>query len=213
MDFRQIAKALIPVAFESTKQEFRVRPAQVSAITRQIRRLGHDATYEFPTPKARDAFLYAALRYLDPLPHEELLVAVGARRGSARAAGAALRRMHRVVGDVASVTLTQSVIDLVASAVDTPGGEIVLVHNHPSCLEKSIIRNVIGWTPIPSDQDRRLAAALLTPRLRGMLTSARPASLKWYLVDEGEMAEFLLPAIDDIELVAERAIADFTREH
>lgn len=61
---------------------------------------------------------------------------------------------------------------------------------------KSAIGSVLGWRPSASAQDRNLATSFLQSRVGHLLHSERPSSLKWYLVDEGEVGEFVLPTLD-----------------
>lgn len=193
-----LLKAAVVAALEPEKEWFTNRPAQVGAITKVLRTLRHDERKRFASPKGRDDFLWAALNYLAPLPHEELLVAIGSRRGNRRSSGAALRSVHRTVGTRASVTPTPFVRALVDAELEREGAEVILVHNHPSNVVKSALQLVVDWRPVPSDADRNLARALLGQRLEHVLTAARPSSLKWYLVDEGRLGEFFLPAADEL---------------
>jgi hypothetical protein len=196
--FLELAKAAAVSALEPVKDRFRVPPGQSGAITRTLRGTAHDETSEFARPKARDAFLLAAWRYLKPLHHEELLVAVGTRRGQGRSAGARLVKVHRVAGSVDRVALTPKLRFLLDEYLDREGGEVVLVHNHPRNPLKSFINELVGWRPIPSAQDRDLALSFLQDRLEHCLMAHRPSSWKWYLVDEGQIAEFVLPTLDVI---------------
>jgi hypothetical protein len=54
------------------------------------------------------------------------------------------------------------------------------------------------WKPIPSGSDRDITMALLSSRIGHLLTSAWPSSFKFYLLEEGRMAEFLLPSPDPL---------------
>lgn len=192
----EIVKNAAIAALEPTKDRFRTRSGQLGAITKVLRSLGHDELREFASPKGRDDFLWATANYLAPLGHEELIVAIGSRRGQARSAGASLRRVHRTLGQRDRVTLTPKLVDLLEQNLEREGAEVVLVHNHPPNLWKTAIRATIGWRPVASTPDRALATRLLQTRLAHLLTSSRPSSLKWYLFDDGELGEFLLPPAD-----------------
>ena len=200
----ELAKAAAVSAFEPLKTEFRVPRGQPGVITKALRRMPHDETREFSAPKAREAFLLAAYRYLTPLDHEELVVAVGSRRGRGRSAGARLVKLHRVVGSADRVALTPKLRFLLDEYLDLEGGEVVLVHNHPRHPVKSFINEHIGWRPIPSAQDRELALSFLQTRLEHCLTVGRPSSWKWYLVDESQIAEFVLPTLDALAALMQK---------
>jgi AAA family ATP:ADP antiporter len=47
-----------------------------------------------------------------------------------------------------------------------------------------------------SAPDRDLALAFFRSRVGHFLTATRPSSFKWFLIDEGELAEFTLPTLD-----------------
>jgi len=202
-----LLKGAAAAALEPEKRGFRIRPGQVGAITRTLRAIGHDETREFSSPKGRDDFLWATANYLAPLEHEELIVAIGSRRGSRRAAGACLRRVHRVVGQRDNVPVTPALSALLENELQRDGAEILLVHNHPRHLIKTAIGHVVGWRPLASDADRALAQRVLQGRVAHLLTSARPSSFKWYLVDERQIGEFVLPPFDTLHAWVQRVVA------
>src|SRR5690349_12364123 len=109
----EYGKAAVIAALEPEKEWLRVRPAQVRAALRVLRKVPHDGLLEFASPTGRDDFLEAARKYLQGLDHEELLVAFGTRRGSARNAGASLRRVHRTVGTRSNVPVTDTLRALI----------------------------------------------------------------------------------------------------
>jgi hypothetical protein len=127
-----VGKAAAVAALEPRKTDFRIRSAQVGAITKTLRALGHDEVGAFASPKGRDDFLWATANYLELLDHEELIVAFGVRRGRPRAAGACLRRVHRSIGERDSVALTPRLLSLLETALRQDGAEILLIHNHPA---------------------------------------------------------------------------------
>lgn len=194
-----LLKAATMAALEPEKKTFRVRPGHPGAITRLLRELGHDERKRFASPKGRDAFLLAATRYLTSLPHEELLVAFGSRRGGRRSSGVSLRSVHRTVGQHGSVTPTSYLLGLVDHELEREGAEILLVHNHPDNLVRSALTAVVGsWKPLASDADRQLAQTFLLRRKDHLLTAGRPSSLKWYVVENGRLGEFFLPSADTL---------------
>ena len=194
----ELGKAALVANLEPIKSGFRTRPPHVAAITKRLRTLGHDQVGQFATPKGRDDFLLATARYLAPLRHEELIVAIGDRTSGGRNGGARLTRVHRTVGNIDSVPLTPRLLDLIEPELQRDSAEIGLVHNHPPNLVKSFIRQAVGWRPLASAADRKLATALSCSRIGHFFRSPRPSSLKWYLVDEGELSEFFLPSFDDL---------------
>jgi hypothetical protein len=205
----EFGKLAVVASLEPLKDSFRTRPGQLGAITRTLRNLRHDEVRDFSSPKGRDDFLWATANYLEPLDHEELIVAFGSRRGRHRSAAACLRRVHRTVGTQGSVALTLGLLQLLDEYLAREGAEVVLVHNHPSHLLKTVMRHTIGWRPIASSQDRNLAVSFWQSRVGHFLTASRPSSFKWFLLDEGELAEFPLPTLDT--LLAWAALAQKAR--
>lgn len=183
---------------EPDKQRFRVQPAHVAAITRTLGKLDHDQVVPFKTAKGRDTFLWAAQKHLKPITtHEELLVGFGRRRGPARNAGASIEFIYRAVGERTRVSVTKRLIGLLETQLTKDRAEVILVHNHPVHLVWAAVRELVGdWKPLPSGSDRDIAMALLSSRIGHLLTSAGPSSFKFYLLDEGHMAEFVLPSPD-----------------
>jgi hypothetical protein len=106
--------------------------------------------------------------------------------------------VHRSVGTRDSVALTPALIALLDDYLARVGGEVVLLHNHPGNLVKRFIRQTIGWRPIASVPDRDLALKFFRSRVGHFLTARRPSSFKWYLLDEGEVAQFVLPTLDTL---------------
>jgi len=194
----ELGKLAVVASLEPVKESFRTRPGQVGAITRTLRALGHDEVRDFSSPKGRDDFLWATANYLESLNHEELIVAFGSRRGRDRSAAACLRRVHRTVGTESSVAVTTKLLRLLDEYLAREGAEVALVHNHPSNLLKTVVRHTIGWRPIASRQDRNLALSFWRSRVGHFLTATRPSSFKWFLLDEGELAEFPLPTMDTL---------------
>jgi hypothetical protein len=190
----------VVAGLEPDKNKFRVRRGHVGAITRTLSRIDHDEVKPFASPKNRDDFLWAACRHLDPIDtHEELLVGFGTRRAPARNAGAQIKFVYRAVGEKARVAITPRLVSLLETQLTKDRAEVVLVHNHPGHPVRSFIRNMLEDSkPLPSGSDRDIATSLLQSRVGHLLASAWPSSFKFYLLDEGRMAEFLLPSPDGL---------------
>lgn len=192
----ELGAGAVLASLERPKDVFSLRRGQVGAITKMLRRLEHDEVADFATPKGRDDLLWATANYLTPLRHEELIVAVGVRRGRARSAGASYRRIHRTVGTRGRVQPTPKLLRLLEAELEHDGAEVALIHNHPANPIKTVVSKTVGWRPIASTADRQLAAWFLQARLDHLLTARRPSSFKWYLVDDDRVAEFTLPPAD-----------------
>jgi hypothetical protein len=196
----RLAAHRLVAEFEPDKDSFRVRPGHVGAITKTLSRIDHDQVKSFRTPKGRDTFLWAARRHLDPIAtHEELVVGFGMRRGPARSAAARIDFVYRAVGERTRVTVTEKLIALLETQLTKDRAEVILIHNHPVHPVHAVVRELVGdWKPLPSTSDRDIAMTLLASRVGHLLTSAWPSSFKFYLLDQGHMAEFLLPSPDPI---------------
>ena len=141
--------------FEPVKESFRVRPASVGATTRVLRSTPPDAVSVFASAKGRDAFLLAASRYLCSMSdHEELIVAFGRRHGPNRNSPSRLEGVRRGVGGRSQVSLTPTITAIIDRYLATPQGQVLIVHNHPPNDVKGLLSLILGWWPLPSDQDR-----------------------------------------------------------
>ena len=194
----RLAAHRLVAGLEPDKVRFCIRPAQVAPITRTLNKLAHDEIQAFRTPKGRDTFLWASMRHLAAIStHEELVVGFGTRRGRARSAGAKIEFVYRAIGERGSVVVTERLIGLLGTQLAKDRAEVVLIHNHPVHPARAALRELVGdWKPLPSTSDRNVAMALLTSRIGHVLTSAWPSSFKFYLLDEGRLAEFFLPSPD-----------------
>jgi hypothetical protein len=198
------AKAAIPelaaqglvALFEPVKMSFPGHPAKSAAVTRAIRRTEPDGVTKFRTAKGREDFLWSALSYLSPIRgHEELLMAFGRSHGRDRSSPSRLEGVWRGVGDARSVRLTPRAEGIIRERLAMDRGQVILVHNHPPNLIKTIMAKTLGWRPIASETDRETALLRnLSTFLRDPTTGFGTA-LRWYLVDEGEMSEFYLPSL------------------
>jgi hypothetical protein len=131
--------------------------------------------------------------------HEELLVGFGKRRGRARNAGARIEFVYRAVGDPSRVAVTRRLIALLETQLTRERAEVLLIHNHPRHWLKTVVRDLLDdRKPMPATSDRNVAIALLSSRIGHLLSSAGPSSFKFFLLDEGSMAEFLLPSPDGL---------------
>jgi hypothetical protein len=171
--------------------------AQVGVITKAIRRARNDELVPFPTPKGRSDFLVAAHRYLAAIAdHEELIAAFGRCLGTHTNAASRLTHIWRGVGDRGSVRFTPHLIELINDQLNLTNGEVLLVHNHPDHALKSVLNHFELWRPIPSSQDRNTAMIHNIDVLQRQLSRRSIAKVRWFLVDEGELAEFRLPSIE-----------------
>ena len=186
-------------AFEPIKEKFVVRPGQVGAITRTIRSLEHNEIKRFASPKGRNDFLWSTTRYLEELgDHEEMLVAIGRRRGQDRTSPSMLEGVWKGIGDQHSVSFTPLITDLIGKQMGVDHGDIIVVHNHPRYDVKTLLSLFVGWRPLPSSQDREVAFRANLSAFANYLNRGQGAVFRWYLVDEGELLEFFLPSIERI---------------
>jgi hypothetical protein len=170
---------------------------QVGAITKTIRRTADDECVRFATHKGRSDFLVAVHKYLGPIAdHEELIAAFGHRLGTHSNASSRLTHLWRGLGDRRSVAFTPRLTELIYRQLDLRDGEVLLVHNHPGHAVKSILNFIGLWRPIPSSQDRNIALTLNFEALQRQLSNRSIARLRWFLVDEGRLAEFRLPSVE-----------------
>ena len=169
--------------------------ANTAAVTAALRRAPHDTLYRFPRPKSRSAVLAAVRNYLAGInDHEQLVVTFGRAHG----AGARFEGFWIGHGGRSQVGLSPLALQTIDRQLRVDGAEILVVHNHPEHDLKTLLRLLVGWRPLPSGQDRDTAFAHNMRTWRVLAESGSWACFKWYLVDEGEIAEFYLPSIEKI---------------
>jgi hypothetical protein len=192
--------------FESAPFALRHRPENAARVTRAIGATSADAFARFKPAVGRNDFLVAALRHLSEIQeHEELLIAMGRRRGTDAAAPSALEGMWRGRGTRGQVGLAPEARDLIDKQVGVvPNAEMIFVHNHPRHDLKSLLAFLVGWKPLPSSRDRDTALAF---NVRAALStvSGVPSAFRFYIVDEGELSEFFLPSVETFVGLFEKA--------
>lgn len=202
-----IAKNALLSAFEPRLEKLSIRPANVGAITRTIRDAGHDQFMELRQPKGRNDFLCAAYKHLRNLDHEELFVALGRRRGSKRNAGSQLSHIWRGVGTKTEVEFTPAICHAIDNAMKQKRGSILIIHNHPPYDLKTMLSLILGWIPLPSPRDRAVASYYNLKSFVNRLKGTGSPALRWYLVDDGELAEFFLPPAEIFERILQEILA------
>lgn len=153
---------------------------------------GHDFVQAFRTPKTLDDVLWAGYRHLRELDdREELVVALGQRRGSSATAPLRFDGLWRGIGDRSTSTFTPLARSIVRRQVmDVSGGCAVVIHNHPPHDLRTLFSLFLDWTPLPSSTDRETALASDMAAWRRWFETGHDGSFKWYLVEEGRMREF-----------------------
>lgn len=195
-----VAKHAVLAAFEPKPVTLKSRPANVAAVSRAILGLGHDEFVQMKSPKGRNDFLVAAQNHLRCLKeHEELLVAFGRRKGATRSAASRLTHLWRGKGTADRVDFTPALLHALENASRDEAGSVLLVHNHPKFDVKTLFSMIAGWTPLPSSTDRMVALHYNLNWIKNVLTGRGGATMRWYLVDEGHLAEFYLPPVEFFE--------------
>lgn len=181
------------------------QPSNGAVVTRALRNARPDSLTKFAKSKSRSAILLAAKNYLSSkTDHEELVVFFGKRRGD----GAVFEGFWLNRGDRSGVGFTRLALSTIQGVVMNDRSEIVIVHNHPPNDLKALLASWFGWRPLPSSADRETALAHNVPTWVWLLSDGFGPRLKWYLVDEGEIAEFYLPSVERCLELA-RAFAGF----
>lgn len=196
----ELAESRVIAELEPKKAGFLVRRGHVGAVVRALRGAPHDAVLRFRTAKGRDTFLYACLCHLSHVQDcEWLIVGLGRRRGVGPERPSAIEGMWIGRGDAASVAFTPLAQSLVRQQMEiVRNGEVLVVHNHPPHPIKWVIRQIVGWTPLASRQDRRTAHAAHAAMFRRIACGHHAGHIRFYLVDEGELKEFFLPPLETL---------------
>ena len=184
--------------FEPTIEKVRIRPARVGWVTKALRATPHDGFALLPKSVGRENFLYAAWKHLVELDdHEELVVGLGRRHGPRSTSPSRIEGLWRGVGGRGSVSFTPLALQAIQNQAKVERGDILVVHNHPPHLLKSFLSGLFGgWKPMPSSGDRNTAFAHDLRALGALMKGQGNAGFRWYLVDEGRLAQFFMPSTE-----------------
>lgn len=181
----------------------RLKRSNATAVTRAIRATSNDDFVRFASPKSRSAVLLGAFSYLARInEHEEAILALGRKHGT----GARFDGLWRRAGDRAGVTLSERAIDVMEKHLAVANGEVLVIHNHPGADFKTWWRTLFGWRPLPSSADRDTALSYNLAAIRRLIAFGHTTRFRWYLVDEGQIAEFFLPSVEKSIAVLERVV-------
>lgn len=197
--------------FEPMPASLAYRPDHARLVRSAIDGLGHDAFALFPETIGRNAFLAAAFAHLARIrDHEELLVAFGTRLGERDESPSRLTGLWRGSGGHDQVGMTPMLRDIVAKhAGNVERSEILFVHNHPEHDVKSLVRFLLGWTPLASSPDRNTAVGMnLNAALRSLFGQA--SHHRFYLVDEEMLGRFWLPSVETFMTILRDLKVDFS---
>lgn len=171
--------------------------AKAAKLARRLRRAHHDEYFALPEPVGRDTFVEACRRVLGNLDREVAIVGMGRRLGAARRRPSRITHAWVSVGGKDSVALTDRGRALVRAQVSTvERGETLVVHNHPPAWWRIILAEIVGWEPLPSLLDREEAGRRHRDSLREFLQHYHDGFYRFYLVDQGEAEEFVLPPLE-----------------
>lgn len=197
--------------FEPMPASLAYRTEHARLVRSAIDGLRHDGLAVFPETVGRNAFLAAAFEHLARIQdREELLVAFGTRRGERDESPSRLTGLWRGIGGRDQVGMTPLLRDTVAKhAGKVERSEILFVHNHPEHDVKSLVRFLLGWTPLASSPDRNLAAGMnLNAAMRSIFGPA--SHHRFYLVDEGMLGRFWLPSVETFMAILRNLKVDFS---
>lgn len=160
-----------PIAFRAVDERgvsiVRKACASASAMPCHLRR-----------PLNRNAFLCGCLDLTETEPREHLIAGFGRRFGSTTHVEA----IAHAVGSAGQVVIPRQTWTAIHLWLEqTPRGEVLLVHNHPSNALNVLFDNL----PLASEADR-------DTWLRAVLGGKR---LRCYLVENGYMREFRTPSL------------------
>jgi hypothetical protein len=201
-DLLEYAKQALPkvllnrvlAEFEPIVQPVVVRPTNATDVLAAIECASPDSFAKLAAPRSRNAFLHAAVTHLSPIEtHEELLIGFGHHRGNQTKVDV----LWRGVGSGRSVAPSpqaRHAMDQHVSVVKD--GEVLLVHNHPPHLIKDLFKEWFGWRPLPSSDDRDYAARKNLEAFQRFLLTQNRSRFRWFLVDDGQLAEYFLPSIE-----------------
>jgi hypothetical protein len=135
----------------------------------------------------RNAFLWGCANHVKHLDHEVMLLGFGRSQGTRNT----ITSIIKVKGDKHSVGFTPEVEAAIRSHLDGDDrNSVMLVHNHPEHILSTALGLFLGPEPLPSLTDRNTAVSFLIHRLQTQLKGNRFGSVRFYLVQNDEAAEF-----------------------
>jgi hypothetical protein len=197
----EIATSKILALFEPEKEVLPdVRIGQARYIATKLAQLSDDSFIAFPNQYGRHTTLAGIWMFLERDHNREYLItAFGKRLGRGLERPARFSGLHISFGDTGRVNFSSQCIDYLqkhVGAVDN--AEVLVCHNHPRNSVTEILSQLMDWSPLPSDTDRRTMFHFKYASILKWLKSGDFQNLRFFLVEHGRLREFVLPPANDI---------------
>ena len=135
----------------------------------------------------RNAFLWGCANHVRNLDYEVMVLGFGQTQGTRNK----ITSIMKIEGDKHSVSPTTEIISAVGSHLAKDNrSSVILVHNHPEHILRTALSVFLGTEPLPSLKDRNSGLSVLIHRLETQMKGNRFGSVRFFLIENDEAAEF-----------------------
>ena len=197
----EVATSKLLTLFEPEKEVLpNVRIGQARHVATKLARSSDDSFIAFPNQYGRHTTLAGIWMFLErDHKREYLITAFGQRSGQGLSRPARFSGLHISFGDTGRVNFSSRCLDYLqkhVGAVDN--AEVLICHNHPRNGVTEILAQLMDWSPLPSNTDRRTLSHFKYASIAKWLESGDFLNLRFFLVEHGRLREFILPPATDI---------------
>lgn len=180
---KELVKRVDKAPIRSTKKQIR----DGRRIARWLRGITRGQLTRLPAIACRTSFLVAAADHVDSAATEFLVVGFGTKNRDRTK----VEDVLVLQGDASRVPVPPQLAELVFGALaEGRYTEVVLVHNHPDNIFRELKNWLLGPKNLPSGQDRSLRLGWHTRAAFIRAQVPHPASLRFYLIENGKVCEF-----------------------
>ncbi|MCI0393114.1 MAG: hypothetical protein MOB07_30650 [Acidobacteria bacterium] len=197
----EIATSKLLTLFEPEKEVLpNVRIGQARHIATRIAQSSGNSFIAFPNRYGRHTTLAGIWMFLERDHEREYLITTfGQRSGQGLSRPAQFSGLHIAIGDTGRVNFSPRCIDYLQKHVEAvANAEVLICHNHPRNGVTEILSQLMDWSPLPSNTDRRTMSHLKHASIVKWLDTGDFRNLRFFLVEHGRLREFLLPPATDI---------------
>lgn len=154
---------------------------------RKLKTAPENAHLVVSTTVYRSAFLWACANAVKGQDHEVMILGFGRTSGTRNT----ITSFMKIAGGKHEVSLTPGASStIVAHLAADNRNSVILVHNHPDHVLSAALKLFLGPEPLPSLTDRDTALSSLLARLREQMQGNRWGSIRFFLVEDDDVAEF-----------------------
>ncbi len=197
----EIATSKLLTLFEPEKRVLpNVRIGQARHVSIKLAQSSDDSFIAFPNWYGRHTTLAGIWMFLErDHKREYLITAFGQRIGQGLNRPARFSGLHISFGYTGRVNFSSQCIDYLQKHVEAvSNAEALICHNHPRNGFTEILSQLMDWSPLPSNTDRRTMSHFKHDSIVKWLDTGDFHNLRFFLVEHGRLREFILPPATDI---------------